>query len=338
MLGIGGNKGFARSFKSKSSRAVPLFDGTAFTQIEQTSYEIQQILYKTRYSSIDFVPKGEIDMMAEPPQVKTTPIILEPLTPTEKREQAIELLSQLFSSGRPLSEVLDQAKQLVAINAGLAHELTPIGEAEPVPATTMDRPSERYVDFEHNSDITERLLIEKGRAFRLPQLAARTLVWLVPVIGLGVLAAAAATAVFANLPIGDVISVGPTLTANPVVQPSEKLPNPSPAVSALPGTIPETNNAALSAEEVAVLLARGDALVSRADVTAGRLFYERAVAAGNAEAAIRLGASYDTSFLAQARIRGVRADPVLAAYWYERARELRAVEAAEPLLKNPKNQ
>ena len=268
-------------------------------------------------------------MMTEPPQVKTTPIILEPLTPTEKREQAIELLSQLFSSGRPLSEVLDQAKQLVAINAGLAHELTAIGEAEQVPAN---------VDSEHNPDITDRLLIEKSRAFRLPQLTARTLVWLVPVIGLGVLAAAAATAVFANLPIGGVISVGPPLTANPVVQPSEKLPIPSPAVSALPGAIPETNNAALSAEEVAVLLARGDALVSRADVTAGRLFYERAVAAGNAEAAIRLGASYDTSFLAQARIRGVRADPVLAAYWYERARELRAVEAAEPLLKNPKNQ
>ena len=265
-------------------------------------------------------------MMAEPPQVKTTPIILEPLTPTEKREQAIELLSQLFSSGRPLSEVLDQAKQLVAINAGLAHELTAIGEAEQVPAN---------VDSEHNPEITDRLLIEKSRAFRLPQLTARTLVWLVPVIGLGVLSAAAATAVFENR---DVISVGPTLTANPVAQLSEKLPIPSPAVSALPGTIPETNNAALSAEEVAVLLARGDALVSRADVTAGRLFYERAVAAGNAEAAIRLGASYDTSFLAQARIRGVRADPVLAAYWYERARELRAVEAAEPLLKNPKNQ
>ena len=60
-------------------------------------------------------------MMAEPPQVKTTPIILEPLTPTEKREQAIECLSQLCSSGRSLSEVLDQAKQLVAINDGLTH-------------------------------------------------------------------------------------------------------------------------------------------------------------------------------------------------------------------------
>jgi hypothetical protein len=272
-------------------------------------------------------------MVAEPPQLKATPIIPEPLTPAEKREQAIECLSQLFSSGRSFSEVLDQAKQLVAINAGLAHE-TAIGEAEPVAATTMDQPSKPYVDSEHNPDITDRLLIEKSRAIRLPQLAARTLVWLVPVIGLALLAAAG-TAVFANR---DVISVGPTLTANPVVQPSEKLPIPSPAVSALPGTIPERKNAALSAEEVAVLLARGDALVSRADVTAGRLFYERAVAAGNAEAAIRLGASYDASFLAQAGIRGVRADRVLAAYWYERARELRAVEAAGPLLKNSKNQ
>jgi hypothetical protein len=273
-------------------------------------------------------------MTAEPPQLKATPTIPEPLTSTAKREQAIECLSQLFSSGRSFSEVLDQAKQLVAINAGLAHE-TAIGEAEPVAATTMDQPSKPYVDSEHNPDITDRLLIEKSRAIRLPQLAARTLVWLVPVIGLALLAAAAATAVFANR---DVISVGPTLTANPVVQPSESLPILSPAVSALPGTIPERKNAALSAEEVAVLLARGDALVSRADVTAGRLFYERAVAAGNAEAAIRLGASYDASFLAQTGIRGVRADRVLAAYWYERARELRAVEAAGPLLKNSKNQ
>jgi len=277
-------------------------------------------------------------MMAEPPPVKATPTMLEPLTATEKREQAIECLSQLFSSGRPFSEVLDQAKQLVAINTGLAHEPTPIGEAGPVPATAMDQLPEPSVASEHNPDITERPLIEKNRAFQLPRLTARTLVWLVPVIGLGVLAAAAATAVFANLPIGDVISVEPTLTANPVVQPSESLPILSPAVSALPGTIPERKNAALSAEEVAVLLARGDALVSRADVTAGRLFYERAVAAGNAEAAIRLGASYDASFLAQAGIRGVRADRVLAAYWYERARELRAVEAAGPLLKNSKNQ
>jgi hypothetical protein len=332
---LGGLKVSQWSFKLKSSRAVPLFDGTALpvTQIERVSYKLIQF-----YIKLSIIPSVSCErgnrMTAEPPQLKATPTIPEPLTSTAKREQAIECLSQLFSSGRSFSEVLDQAKQLVAINAGLAHEIA-IGEAKPVAATTMDQPSEPYVDSEHNPDITDRLLIEKSRAIRLPQLAARTLVWLVPVIGLALLAAAAATAVFANR---DVISVGPTLTANPVVQPSESLPILSPAVSALPGTIPERKNAALSAEEVAVLLARGDALVSRADVTAGRLFYERAVAAGNAEAAIRLGASYDASFLAQAGIRGVRADRVLAAYWYERARELRAVEAAGPLLKNSKNQ
>ena len=49
MLGMAGIKVSQWSFKLKSSRAVPLFDGTALpvTQIERVSYETHSILYKT---------------------------------------------------------------------------------------------------------------------------------------------------------------------------------------------------------------------------------------------------------------------------------------------------
>jgi hypothetical protein len=80
-----------------------------------------------------------------------------------------------------------------------------------------------------------------------------------------------------------------------------------------------------STEDVKLLISRADAFVAMNDLSSARLFYERAVAAGNAPAALRLGATYDPSFLSQAGLRFVRADPAAAAYWYERARGLGAV-------------
>jgi hypothetical protein len=78
----------------------------------------------------------------------------------------------------------------------------------------------------------------------------------------------------------------------------------------------------LPSSQIRVLLERGDALVSRADIEAARLSYAQAVAAGNAEAAIRLGATYDPAFLAQARLRNVRGNATIAQYWYQRAHDL----------------
>ena len=84
---------------------------------------------------------------------------------------------------------------------------------------------------------------------------------------------------------------------------------------------------------MATLRARGDALLSMGDVTSSRLFYERAVLAGDAQAAIRLGATYDPVFLSRARVQGARSDMTIALEWYRRARDLGAVEA-ETLLKS----
>ena len=73
---------------------------------------------------------------------------------------------------------------------------------------------------------------------------------------------------------------------------------------------------------------RGSTLVGSGDLASARLFYEPAVNAGDAKAAIYLGATYDPSFLKMARFgNGVRGDRDRAAYWYRRAGELGSSEA-----------
>jgi TPR repeat protein len=103
------------------------------------------------------------------------------------------------------------------------------------------------------------------------------------------------------------------------------------ATRSQPGNETDKTVQPLSARAIAALVDRGDRLLSMADVGAARLVYERAAAAGDAQAALRLGVTYDSSFLSQARLRTVRADPSRASYWYERARDLGAMKSTEPL-------
>jgi TPR repeat protein len=81
------------------------------------------------------------------------------------------------------------------------------------------------------------------------------------------------------------------------------------------------------ATDTAALVSRGDTLFGLRDIVSARLFYERAANAGNGQAAIRLGETFDPSFLARAGLNGVRGDPAVAVLWYQRARELGSREA-----------
>jgi hypothetical protein len=81
------------------------------------------------------------------------------------------------------------------------------------------------------------------------------------------------------------------------------------------------------AMDTVALVVRGDMLFGTGDITSARHFYERAADAGNGQAALRLGESYDPSFLEQAHLRAVRGDTAVAIEWYKRARELGASEA-----------
>jgi hypothetical protein len=111
-------------------------------------------------------------------------------------------------------------------------------------------------------------------------------------------------------------------------------PAPAPAAPSFGGNTSAAPGPQLSAAELAALLARGDMLFSKGDLVAARLFYERAADAGEGQAALRLGETFDPVFLDRARLRGGRGDLSTARSWYRRARDLGVAEA-EILLKSP---
>ena len=85
------------------------------------------------------------------------------------------------------------------------------------------------------------------------------------------------------------------------------------------------------------LLKRGQNELSDANLSAARLFFERAADAGLAEAALALGATYDSAELQRLNIRGVPGDAKEARRWYERAAQLGAPEAGQRLQRLGKN-
>lgn len=115
----------------------------------------------------------------------------------------------------------------------------------------------------------------------------------------------------------------------PVVIPAQErskevLPPAAPAV----GDVTASNNPPTKASSDPTLLARGDGLFAAGDLASARLFYERAANAGEAQAALRLGQTYDPAFLAQIKAKGVQSDVSAAVHWYLQADKLGAPEAA----------
>jgi hypothetical protein len=232
----------------------------------------------------------------------------------------------------------------------------------------MDRFNELRATLIARGQEEKRAQEEKRRsAFRLPRLVViDKFLWPVCIICFALLAASIpGTALFVNLLKQHKVEViGPILASEPVTRPPDPPIEPpitadtsEPVKTNQSGTGDASTNTAqplsataqplsataqppsttarpLSTEEIRLLIRRADALVATADLGSARLFYERAAAAGDAQAAIKLGATYDPLFLSQAGLRFVRADPKAAAHWYARARDLGAVEQAEFPRKN----
>ncbi len=133
-------------------------------------------------------------------------------------------------------------------------------------------------------------------------------------------------------------TAAPETTAAPAASPAVPAPTEPakpPTVAPGSGAQPTPPVAARpAAAELAALVARGDEIFATGDVASARLFYERAADAGDAQAALRMGESFDPGFLDQAHVRGAKGDPATAIYWYRRARDLGSAEA-EILLKSP---
>jgi hypothetical protein len=82
-----------------------------------------------------------------------------------------------------------------------------------------------------------------------------------------------------------------------------------------------------SDEKIAPLVAGGRQLIVAGDIPNARLVLQQAAEAGNATAALELGATYDPTFLQQQAMTDM-AEVRMARLWYEKARNLGSTEAA----------
>ena len=87
----------------------------------------------------------------------------------------------------------------------------------------------------------------------------------------------------------------------------------------------------LDPESIKLLMQQGDQFVASGDLAAARLVFRRAAEAGNAAAALALGATFDPVVLARIGVRGMGADVEKARSWYEKAKEFGSPDAPRRL-------
>jgi hypothetical protein len=211
-------------------------------------------------------------------------------------ERVIDACVELLDAGRPLSEVINEARRLSSLKTGL-----PPGKSAEQP--TIEQP-----------------IAEPARATKkLP------LTW--PIAAAILLAVAIGTAETVYLPR----TMAETLVAGPASSiPAASMP---PVLSPITTTKHNPAPASDTAAEIKMLVERGNMFVGSGDLASAREVYERAVDAGDARAAIYLGTTYDPSFLKRARFgKATRGDLETAAYWYRRAGGLGSSDA-QALLK-----
>ena len=84
---------------------------------------------------------------------------------------------------------------------------------------------------------------------------------------------------------------------------------------------------ALDPASIKLLIQQGEQFIASGDLMAARLVYQRAAEAGDAAAALALGATYDPVVLAKVGVRGKGADVEKARSWYEKAKEFGSPDA-----------
>ncbi|MBV9971229.1 MAG: hypothetical protein JO228_14685 [Xanthobacteraceae bacterium] len=80
---------------------------------------------------------------------------------------------------------------------------------------------------------------------------------------------------------------------------------------------------------MATLITRGQTYVANGDIVSARIVFRRAAEAGNAQAALALGGTYDPLVLKSLGVIGVGADAAQARAWYHKAAELGSLEASQ---------
>ena len=112
----------------------------------------------------------------------------------------------------------------------------------------------------------------------------------------------------------------PDPAPGPVGTNADQSSSPPPAAASAP------RKPGMNAAEISLMVERGRVLFDAGDLAAARLFFRRAANAGDAAAALAMGATYDPDVLSKRFIRGIEPDAQEARMWYERARELGSPE------------
>jgi hypothetical protein len=87
----------------------------------------------------------------------------------------------------------------------------------------------------------------------------------------------------------------------------------------------------LDPEDIKRLIKQGEQFAATGDLITARLVFQRAAEAGDATAALAMGASYDPIVLARLGFRGISANVAKARSWYEKAKEFGSSEAPHRL-------
>ncbi|TMJ02876.1 MAG: hypothetical protein E6G97_11030 [Alphaproteobacteria bacterium] len=94
-----------------------------------------------------------------------------------------------------------------------------------------------------------------------------------------------------------------------------------------PPPAPPSGPRALDRDEIAMLVKRSEELIAQGDIAAARLMLTRAAEAGEARAALILGATYDPDMLSKLGVLGVAPNAAQARAWYAKAAQYGSGEA-----------
>jgi type II secretory pathway predicted ATPase ExeA len=129
---------------------------------------------------------------------------------------------------------------------------------------------------------------------------------------------AATDGVAATMPTVMLLPVQAAPAPPPAPTPPAVARGPSPPAGSA-GAAPKST--AIPKGTIELLIRRGNEMLAAGDISAARLLYERAAAAGDARAATAAGKTYDPVFLGQIGAFGVAARPEQAVRWYRQAIE-----------------
>jgi hypothetical protein len=93
----------------------------------------------------------------------------------------------------------------------------------------------------------------------------------------------------------------------------------------------DSDNTKLDPQEIAMLVSRGEDYLTNGDLASARLLLRRAAAAGSANAALALGATFDPLVIRRLGAIGAEPDIARARKWYQKAIELGSTAASRQL-------